>query len=179
MSKDKKTARERRVRLSVVGRDGTMRTTTSTRSRAQIGFPVKVQFERMSSTPSLDGLVLVHQCGRWLGSHAGVRVVVTGHANKRGSNKAARALARGRAKLVQQLLMLLGARMAQVILEPSAKTHESWPLTVRNFRGQHRIVTIDRLESAKPARKAGVASTSRVRARAASGKWQRMPPRRL
>lgn len=141
--------------LKVVGRNGAMR--QARRKKGANGedpaaesdpfdFPVVVEFVRASPTPEAMSLKSLYQCARWLARHRKEYVTVVGHANNRGWTKGARALARQRVAAVSDLLVLLGAKPAQLIPLSAARLHSIPAGSTLGERRQHRVVVIYRHE---------------------------------
>jgi outer membrane protein OmpA-like peptidoglycan-associated protein len=155
VKKQKRKQGKKNAPLKVVGRDGAIRQARRTKG-ANGGdpvtasdppdFPVLVEFVRASPTPEAESLKSMYQCARWLARHRKECVTVVGHANNRGWTKGARALARERVAAVSDLLVLLGARPAQLISISAARLHSIPPGSTLGERRQHRVVVVYRHE---------------------------------
>jgi outer membrane protein OmpA-like peptidoglycan-associated protein len=130
----------------VVRRDGSKRSPRKPKTRGQSLFPVVVEFRRGSSAPRLQCVNLLYRCGEWLAERRGERVTVVGHANNRGSDKAATALARARVAVVVKLLLLLGARHEQVVPLATPRVHTVRFGSSLKERRQRRVVVVFRHE---------------------------------
>lgn len=116
------------------------------RGRGDRRFPVIVKFARGSATPHVDSLLAVYRCGGWLAKRPPERVTVVGHANKRGLDKPAVALARARVAAVAKLLRLLGAAREQVVSVSAPRLHTIPLDSTPEHRVRHRVVVIFRHE---------------------------------
>ncbi len=143
--------------LKVVGRNGSLRPARrkkgTSKSKgdagdgsAPVSFPVVVEFVRASPTPGPESLKSMYECARWLARHRAECVTVVGHANNRGWTKAAKALARARVAAVTDLLVLLGAKPAQLIPISATRLHSVPVGSTLGERRQHRVVVIFRHE---------------------------------
>ncbi|MCL4791211.1 MAG: OmpA family protein [Gammaproteobacteria bacterium] len=144
--------------LKVVGRNGSLRPARNKKGTnggnppdgsGPVDFPVVVEFVRGSPTPGPESLKHMYQCARWLARHRRECVTVVGHANDRGWTRAARALARARVAAVSDLLVLLGAKPAQLIPISAARLHSVPAGSTLGERRQHRVVVIYHHESTK------------------------------
>jgi len=132
--------------LAVVRGDGSTRPPrrgSAARTRGP-RFPLIVDFGRGNAIPRREGLVALHACAEWLAKRLVERVAVVGHANKRGSDRAALLLARARVAAVTSLLVLLGASPAQVVALPTARLHTVWAGSTPAERRRSRIVVVFR-----------------------------------
>jgi outer membrane protein OmpA-like peptidoglycan-associated protein len=135
--------------LTIVARDGSMRSParkSRKRRPREPAFPATIQFARGSATPRAGSLQLLWECGVWLEGHREEAVVVVGHANTRGWDRPARALARARAAAVTDLLVLLGAQRSQVDQAAAPRLHSVVPDSARGERRQRRVVVLYRAE---------------------------------
>lgn len=144
--------------LKVVGRSGAIRPARRKKGANggdpadgsdPVSFPVVVEFVRGSPTPGPESLSNMYQCARWLARHRTECVTVVGHANDRGWTKAAKALARARVSAVSDLLVLLGAKQAQLIPISAARLHSVPVGSTLGERRQHRVVVIFHHDSPK------------------------------
>ncbi len=113
---------------------------------ASVSFPVVVEFARGNPTPRAESLQAMHRCGQWLARHREECVTVVGHANNRGQDKPAKALARARVAAVTDLLVLLGAKPAQLVPISAPRLHSVLVGSTRSERRQRRVVVIYRHE---------------------------------
>ncbi len=141
--------------LKVVRRNGSIRPARGKKAAGQetatggsnpVSFPVVVEFVRASATPGPESLKSMYECARWLARHRTECVTVVGHANNRGWTRAAKALARARVDAVSELLVLLGAKPAQLIPISAARLHAVPTDSTLGERRQHRVVVIFRHE---------------------------------
>lgn len=141
--------------LKVVGRNGSIRPARRKKATdegdpeggsAPVSFPVVVEFVRASPTPGPESLKNIYQCARWLTRHGKECVTVVGHANNRGWTKGAKALAGARVAAVTDLLVLLGAKPAQLIPISATRLHSIPVGSTLGERRQHRVVVIFRHE---------------------------------
>jgi len=137
--------------LKVVGRGGAIRPArrrkgTDESEPAPVSFPVVVEFVRARPAPGPESLKNIYQCARWLSQHGKECVTVVGHANNRGWTAGAKALARARVAAVTDLLVLLGAKPAQLIPISATRLHSIPVGSTLGERRQHRVVVIFRHE---------------------------------
>ena len=141
--------------LKVVGRNGSIRPARRKKGAnggdpdggsAPVSFQVVVEFVRGSPTPGPESLRNIYQCARWLTRHGKECVTVVGHANNRGWTKGAKALAGARVAAVTDLLVLLGAKPAQLIPISATRLHSIPVGSTLGERRQHRVVVIFRHE---------------------------------
>ncbi len=141
--------------LKVVRSNGSMRSARRRKGKSEgdpddgsapVSFPVVVEFVRASPTPGPESLRNIYQCARWLTRHGKECVTVVGHANNRGWTKGARALASARVAAVTDLLVLLGAKPAQLIPISATRLHSIPVGSTLGERRQHRVVVIFRHE---------------------------------
>lgn len=139
----------RRRALKVIRRDGTARPPRRSGGAKGGGvprFPVVVAFGRGNATPRSEDVGALYRCGQWLAARRTERVSVVGHANKRDSDRSAASLARRRVAAVTKLLLLLGARPAQVVVIATPRLHTVWLGSTPRERLQRRVVVVFRHE---------------------------------
>lgn len=162
-------------KFQIVRRNGTLRPAR----RAPIlplppalRFPIVIQFERGKSLPAGSSLQKLRRCAEWLVVHRLERLVIIGHANLRGWDKAARALANARTDAVHDLLAWLGARREQLLRVSAPQLHRIRLGSTRSERVRRRVVEIWRMP--QPARSISIpVSAAMRRARAISDRrWR-------
>lgn len=141
----KKTPDSRPPRLTLVqgtkrrapSNSNTPRTTTD-----QGRLPTRIFFARSGSTPTGASLTTLSRYGDWLARRGSRKVYVLGHANKRGWDKTAIALADERSRAVRDLIIWFGAKPAQVSRITPSELHLMSGVSTRAERQAHRCVDL-------------------------------------
>lgn len=133
-------------RLRIVARDGKERAPKrgGRGVREPLEFPVIVEFARGRATPRIESLKAMHRCAQWLMRRPRERVTVVGHANNRGWEKAADALARARVAAVTDLMTLLGADSQQFVAVAATRLHSVQVASTKGERMRKRVVVLHR-----------------------------------